>query len=724
MPRYTGKHLPLRCLAVALIAALAWCGCLHADGLVGPAAGPGGDPPSPFWTPGDSPPAARALTLTLPTSGVAVDERGRLDPGGAVHLSIPIAYTLSQGQFAGTAFGLDSDDDWTGVYGFSGGLSTPLGGLSLTFAAGDRGGSDALTGHAQALLWPETSAWPAISAGVFDLADHYERSYYVTATKRLGKKHPKRVTLKASAPVWPPGDTTPSADSPDTWGKMTLASDTPSPEDLPAIDEITAPASEYPPMLDGMIGIEWEDAGQVRLDLPDGEFLLLGAKRVGRVLYVALGVPSNRYLNRGARADLYFRVPSPPDAQPADTLHRYTLRWDAKKGHMRQYRALGSAGEWTEDACAGDPGRPPRRFTAIAAALGDGAWHYPVFEFAIPLKGLGVEPGATGLGFLASVSLPAGQHDAVLKRDSEYRTRWPFGRGTYQSASHNDVFAQTPDMWGSVLREPDRYAKNSLVAPEIETSPTVDGVLGPEEWAAADRATTEIATGVQQTVYLQRTARALWLASVWDVSAGQWADQIVDVLLDPEGDEGLRPREDDRLLRITCQGDQVELRAFSWHYARGKWVPLEGLPFGAAARHEAIPTGSRNTVEARIPLERLALRQDSKDNVALRLALETTVTSMPARMVEPGAKVEVGPGKSTYVTAAWGSGVYEDRLMYGVSHPIGPFRGIAEYNGDAVNVGLTGTAPGRDDWRFTLGWSDPDDRSGALVLGTAVTTRF
>jgi len=729
------RQTPVRLVVVAWILlpslVLSAPEAVLSDGAVRPQAAPGGGAPGPDVPMGkfpEEPRPAQTMKLTLPGSGFGIDELGRLDPGGALQIGIPIGYTLSKDQFVLGAWASDNDDrgdDWVLQDSLSLGLGPAGGGLSITAVAADRADQDGLTAHVQKQLWRETRSWPAISAGVFDAADNYERSYYVAATKRLGGRHPKHMSLRASHPTWPADAIGPSEDLPSTWGRLRLLDRAARPADQPdAPAHITVPSSKYPPRLDGMFGVEWDDAAQVRVDLPDQECLLLGLKHNGAVLYVGAGVPSDRRLTDGSRVDLFFEAPGERADEAARWL-RYTLRWAARHGRASCSGAVWRDGKWRPVKAAPSKSRSPHGPQGTVSGSGDGAWRYPVFEFALPLSKLGLDPAVQELGFCARVVLPAGQHPARLVRAPQHTVRWPMGRGSYTTRGRDrDVFAARPDLWGSVLLASNAAGEGRIAAPMTAQTIQIDGELEQGEWQDAGRRTAEVAPGVQQTVYLARSRDELYVASCWDISAGTWVDQVVEVFVDPKGDGGIFPRDDDRLLKIEAKGEQVALQTHSWHEGRKKWVVRESVPFVATVSMATTATGSRSVAELSVPLRALGCTAP-KPNSMLGLGVQTAVTAVPARMVAPGARVEEGSGTSTYVTAAWGSGVYDHRVVYGISHPVGSYRGIAEYDGGAANYGISGPLPGMDRVRLTVGYTDPDDggKSGALV-GAALTTRF
>jgi hypothetical protein len=333
--------------------------------------------------------------------------------------------------------------------------------------------------------------------------------------------------------------------------------------------------------------------------------------------------------------------------------------------------------------------------------------------------------------------LPGGSQASQIKRDPEYRVRWPLGRGAYGKGAGSKVFATRPDLWGQVLFASTEPRGDQIIANRVEQELVVDGVMSEQEWAAAKGVDQDVAVGVTQSVRVQRSDEFLYVGSKWDVSAGKWAEQVVDVLVDPDGDEGLAPRQDDRLLRVTV-GDEVKLETLMWDEKRrdwasgetsrrGKyleWIEAQSLPFQAAAGSETTPTGTISTVEVRIPLASLGMEGGADSDEVMGLGVETMVTAFPASLQARGKTTEASPGESTYVTAGWGTGAFRKRVFYGISQPLGNVRGVAEYDGDAVNLGVTGTLSGHDNTRFTVGWREPSEGDGTPIIGGFLSTKF
>lgn len=664
-------------------------------------------------------PVTMGMTTSMPGAGFGIDERGRLGPDGAVQLNIPVGYTLSKDQYmlgfwAGAAGGEFINLQFSQTVGFL----SPGKGLSITGIYTDY--HYPWTAHVQKQLWPETDYWPAVSAGVIDVSHHVERSYYVAATKRLARLRRRRqMVFRAATPAWPAATDPPSPDNPSTWGVMKLSGEAFGADAGAARDdEMLVPSSEYPVVLDGMVGREWEDAAQVRLELPDGQFFLLGAKLSSGVLYVVVAVPSDRQLLRGAGAELYFEVPRSARHELTSNHLRYKLQWDKRrKPRLLQFKASPVGGKWTDKPSEPDTRRPPERFSGEAGDFGDGLWRYPVFEFAIPLRELGVEGDGEEIGFCALVDLPRERITFPLdKRPEEQIARWPMGHAGSPHGK-NCRFELRPDLWGDVVFGPKTVGEQRIGAPATRQAPSIDGRIDEEEWACADRRDVDLAPGVEQTIYVQRSRDHLYVASVWTAPTSVWLDQVVDVFVDPYGDGGFWPHADDRQLRIQPRGGDVKLTAYSWDEKCKQWRTRKRIPFQAASDNVASATGVQSATEVAIPLNALGLSTKASRNRQIGLGLRAEVTPILGRRVGDAPVVERPPGKSTYLTAAWGTGIYDHRVIYGISQPIGSFRGIAEWDGDQINIGLSGPIVESDKVTLTVGYNGVNERvdGGPLV---------
>lgn len=652
---------------------------------------------------GDGKPKGWAATTTLPGAGHGLDPRGRLDPAGVVQINIPVGYTLSEGQWLLSAWAADVGGPGVNMQASASvGLLPPGAGLSLSPARSDRATSQ--TGHIQKQLWPETGVLPAVSAGVLDIADEFQRSYYVAATKRLRIATPAVVAppLQAVGPAWPPAAEAAEGTAP-AWGTARLAQAGIAEAGVAERpDEILIPSGAAPPLLDGMIGRDWDDAAQVKLALPGGELLLLGAKHFEGVLYVMLAVPSERVTGPGARAEVHFRTPERA---------AYRLEVDAGGDLVRlRDSGVGWRAAWSPSGA--------EVFRGVAADAGDGAWRYPVFELAIPLAEIGLAPDASEVGFFARVELPEQAAPALpAVADRQHVNRWPRGNYSFVRAQH-ESFEARPDSWGIVVAASTRARPADRIgAPALDAAPTIDGLRDENEWAGADRREAVLEPGVTHTLHAGRCADFLYIASVWLVAAGHSFDQELHLYVDTFGDGGLLPRPDDRRFSITAEGASVEMEAFSWDERERKWSARERIPFRAAVGDMARREGVESVVEVAIPLNALGLSAMAQQT-AFGLGVETAVTAVPRHAPEMG-RLAQGTDHSTYVTAAWGTGMYHNRMLFGVSQPVGDMSAVAEYDGDRVNVGVSGPVPGVERARFTVGWSGLNEggRDSGPLLG-------
>ena len=139
--------------------------------------------------------------LGLPGSGAMIGPEGGLERTGASQINIPLAYTLHRQQrHRGLYWSQQGEPhDIPGLLSFSLGQGQPGQGLSLTALLMEGKG---LSGAVQKQLWPETSKWPAIAAGFYDLADRMDRGGYVVATQRIGG----RLRSHQLVVGWPPDE--------------------------------------------------------------------------------------------------------------------------------------------------------------------------------------------------------------------------------------------------------------------------------------------------------------------------------------------------------------------------------------------------------------------------------------------------------------------------------------------------------------------------------------
>lgn len=679
-----------------------------------------------LWAGPKPKPDGLAITTGLPGAGMGINERGLPSNTGATTLNLPLGYTLSSGE------GMLSL--WDGAAGGPGknfqaavslGFGPPSNGLSITGYLTDMNLSPTM--HVQKQLWGQVGPLPAVSAGVIDVQDRFRRSYYVAGTRRFGPNPtPLRATLTSATPSWPPGPVPPSAGNPATWGTFTL-SDKPLDKGVQVAeaDALLVPLSKFPPMLDGVLGTDWDDAAKARIDLSDGSFLLVGAKHTEGALYVAVAAPSDRVMPHGASLRLYLEAPRAASRVLTAHHRMYRAEWSSAAPAERLFVATAERGAWQEKKVYPDSKRPPERFTARASGEGDGAWSYPVFEVCIPFREMGLATG-DDIGFAAVLSLSGGAaaEPPAAPRSDEEVLRWPLGR-TLGDDPQGKVFASRPDEWGHVVLSEQAPGKQRIAAPQTTTAPTLDGRIGDKEYAGADKRTAEVIPGMEQALYALRAEGGLYLAQVIRSQYGQPRSQVTEILVDPDGDEGLAPRSDDRLVRIQDCPTGLEVDTFSWNEKTRQWTGRESLPVEAAREVTPAGAGFESVLEVRIALSALQPPERVKRQWSPGLGLQTTLKTTPAHLVSAGRAAGREPGKATYVTVAWGTDIYNKRVMAGVSYPIGNWRGVTEYDGIQVNVGMGGPLLGRPDMRLTVGYTGINGTAdGGPLVGLAFGRPF
>jgi hypothetical protein len=679
-----------------------------------------------LWAGPKPKPDGLAITPGLPGAGMGISERGLPANTGATTLNVPLGYTLSSGEgmlsiFDGSAGGIGKNLQAAVSLGFG----PQSDGLSLTGYLTDT--NTAPTMHVQKQLWGQVGPLPAVSAGVIDLQDRYRRSYYVSGTRRFGPNPtPQRATLKSATPSWPPGPVAPSAGNPATWGTFTLSNQRL--EKLSQVaetDALQVPLSAFAPSLDGVLGTDWDDAAKARVELSDGSFLLIGAKHTEGALYVAVAAPSDRIMPHGAGLRLYLEAPRAASRVLTDHHRMYRAQWSAVAPTERQYSATAARGEWREQRAYPDAKRPPERFTVKASGEGDGAWSYPVFEVCIPFSEMGLVTG-DDIGFAAVLTLsggPAAEPPVAPKSGLEI-LRWPLGRALGHDPD-GKLFATRPDQWGDVVLGDQAPGKDRIAAPEATTAPEIDGRITGTEYAGADRRSAEPLPGVEQTLYTLRADGGLHLAVVTRSQYGQPQGEVTEVLLDPDGDEGLSPRSDDRLVRIQDSTKGLQVEAFSWNEKSRQWTDRASLPVQVARETATVGSGFETVLELRIPLSALQQPERAKRQWAPGVGVQMTRKTIPAHLLAEGRAAGRGSGEATYVTVAWGTDIYNKRVMGGVSYPLGTWRGVAEYDGIQVNIGVTGDMLGRRDMRLTVGYTGINGtEDGGPLVGLAVGRPF
>jgi len=650
--------------------------------------------------------AACRPALGLPSSGGTITPEGSLDVSGVGQMNIPVAYTLHQRQHRwGLYWGNETDSEDIGsLLSLSVGHSHPGRGLSLSALLMKHEG---LSGGIQKQLWPETDKWPALAAGVYDLTDRVDRGGYVVATRQLGGRRSRQLELG-----WPPDEVAAvSAHNPSTWGQLIISNE--SLEIPPPLTEarhlLEGPLLSSAPRIDGIIGAgEWEGAAAQVQHFAPGEEMMMMAGHDDRHLYICLCIPSDHSFGPGHRAELFFELPQ----EGASSLSRSHQRYSAQVSHTGetvQSFSRGSEGTWHKVA---EGTGTEAVFRTAVSSDGDGAWHWPVFEFAISLQNLRTGEGnPTALGFAARITVPAGSAYEAAGRKYVDMVRFPSGRSSYRSP-YNHIFATRPDLWGKAVFE--------AISPDDETVPVtvvgepvqIDGQLNEPLWQETAAASYTVFGDLTQSVRVVADDDNLYVGVHCQISRGRQSQRSCQVYMDPLGDEGLLPRPDDRVYRLDVATAAIE--CLQWQ--DDSWSQPGHSRFTAAAHSTIEHKQMIDTYEFAIPLREL---DRPASDATLGLAVQTQYEAQPsARPVQPATA-------KAYLTAGWGGGPFSGHGFGGLSLGVGRrSRGIIEYDGEGLNLGYI-TQPAGANYNLMLGihnFAGPHD--SRLTIGLCQQSQF
>ncbi len=664
-------------------------------------------------------------------SVVPRDASGQVASTGAVHMNIPVAYTLHGGQQAAAVAVGDRPGTGTALnVGFSLGLGDPGDGLEVGALWLD----DDLTGLVQKQIYPETSKWPALAVGMYDLGDAFSRQGYMVATKQIGTRNTGAAWRRPGtvAVCWPPQAAEgPVGTTPRAWGRLSLAESSPSKPAATAAAAalLAAPVRKMGVQIDGRMSPgEWDDAQQQTMELAallPGTRLDIYAKHDEMNLYLCFAFEGQGALGPGTGAEVYLEAPRQQAEALGPQHHCYKVEV-LKKGPDRLSYLRGDAGRWQVQ----QRGIGAEAVAAFAAATSKTST--PVFEFAIALGNLYTDSGlpqVLGLAVCvhiaaaeqgpAPASLPAAAsrpmrqvtHLTGAETPGKYLFRWPGGPISPQ-AVHLAVMPTRPDLWGQV-GSGKLYGMGkgeNLQAPLLVDAPIIDGKMQLGEWVGAPAIFAVPGDGAFQ-VFTQMTTTALYVAA--RVTRHANPRQVTcQVYVDPENDGGLVVRPDDRLYLL--RGEQ----ASCWSWAANGWKHREKADFQAAAGLSE--DGTAVACEFKIPLAELGVECGQPMGMAVQMTLggppapvsvALTVTRTP-----PAAATSL-PGSGTYITVGW-----QGRLFGGISAPSGRHaRLIAEHDGDGLNLGYLVTGWPRKDWSLLLGVNDISGADGARwVVGVGL----
>lgn len=420
-------------------------------------------------------------------------------------------------------------------------------------------------------------------------------------------------------PDSPPCEADPAL--PATWGVLRLGGrfDPPQEPQYGAAD-VVVPLTEEKPVINGVIGYdEWSHALPVIMPFgEDGEELFLLLQRTELTLYVCIAAPSLPVAQAGQVAELYVNRGTAACGQVAPQHLRLQATLDSAD-HTTLCASLGSQGAW----CALPCGKDAPAWRAVGSPGGDGAWGYPVFEFAIPLSQLGTDGCAPeALGFMARLQTSGhGDRLAAPNIPPTEALYWPEGRTGY--GIHNRAtLGDRPDFWGHLQLSP-CDPQTGLLVPQAAGPVRVDGQIGTKEWQGASVDRYRFPGDQYRVLRAVRDATCVYLSVRTRTARVGKCGESLGIYLDPCADGGLRPRSDDVLYRVPLGAENA---ATVSHYQGDRWVPCGSADIRAASyplsRYES-------TYEIALPLS-LFQKTDSQTqapNLAVEVAYELPATT-------------------------------------------------------------------------------------------------
>jgi hypothetical protein len=400
---------------------------------------------------------------------------------------------------------------------------------------------------------------------------------------------------------WPPGRPW-SGDAlrPEQWGRIRLLAQGEPP--LGQEPELLAAAREpFAGLADGALYPgEWHPDRSRFFETEAGPMLLTASWNEGllRLAVALLAVPA---AGPQLKADLFL---AGQQAGGSAAMQALSLRWDARLHRSFCWAGRFAGGQWRWTKLA--PGSQLQRsgFQAGLSAQGDGSWPFVVAEYVVPLGGL-LPPASAELKaclFITGLPARAGCDDALY---------WPAGHGPGVSCDEV-LLCEHPDGWGTVRPAADGLRKGELLLGRLVSTPRLDGRLEPSEWAGSGEA--EMAfLGLGKAALHVGLAGERLLVGIWcrPPRRGLAAPRL-EICLDPQGDGGLLPRPDDRLLVLQGQPPRATLRR--WAMPPGKRnegiVSQEGSWRDEEACHaEGVVRAEEGTIAAEIavPLRDLGL---------------------------------------------------------------------------------------------------------------------
>lgn len=369
------------------------------------------------------------------------------------------------------------------------------------------------------------------------------------------------------------------AELPATWGVLRLDGRfVATPEPQTYVADVSVPLSDEQPAINGTLGYEeWAQALPVIMPLEDGQELFLLLERSDTMLYVCLAAPSVSAARGGQQAELYLDLGKGSDRTitPWQRLLQATIQSPTQTA-LSVFS--GEGGRWVP-VPAEKPGSGPR---ARGNSNGDGAWSYPVFEFAIPLDQLSDRgKRLEQIGFMARVqTFGRGKPLPMPLTPTREAIYWPDGRSAY-GITNSAPLGLRPDAWGH-LRVSANDPEPGLAVPLASGPVRVDGQIGLKEWQGATRTEYRFPGNQYRVLRVLRDEQRVYVAVRTRLARGLKADESCGLYLDPAADGGLRPRSDDRLYRMPLgcdlKGQVLQYVGDQWERVRGEECVAASFP--------------------------------------------------------------------------------------------------------------------------------------------------
>ncbi|MEI6499686.1 MAG: hypothetical protein WCP21_01525 [Armatimonadota bacterium] len=396
---------------------------------------------------------------------------------------------------------------------------------------------------------------------------------------RIGWRYERGFT-SWPGPYWRGPDQPPleaQVNAPATWGVLRLDGRfATTPQPLTYVAEASVPLTDEQPTINGALGYdEWAQALPVIMPLDDGQELFLLLERSDTMLYLCLAAPSVSGARGGQQAELYLDL-GKGDDQTVTPLQRLLQATIQSPTQTALSAFNGEKGVWVP-APTDKLGLGAR---AMGGSNGDGAWAYPVFEFALPLDQI-ADHGKRleQIRFMARLqTIGSGKRLPVPQTPAREAVYWPDGRSAY-GVSSSASLGLRPDAWVHLQVRPDD-PEAGLAVPLASGPVRVDGQIGLKEWKGAACAEYRLPGNQYRLLRVLRDEEHVYVAVRTRLARGLRTDESCGLYLDPDADGGLRPRGDDRLYRMPLGCD---LKGQVLHFVGDQWEAIRREPCVAAS---------------------------------------------------------------------------------------------------------------------------------------------